>query len=116
MKSKAVNRERCSVNTHLDRDMVKMCFVLTYICPFSTIFYFLGSALSLCVCVCVCVCSSELTNRVLRIYDVMAYLFVTQCEVGLYFKECTCWGNAAAVSCSILRLLMLSFRCMANDK
>ena len=29
----------------------KMYFVLTYICPFSTIFYLLGSALWFCVCV-----------------------------------------------------------------
>ena len=110
MKSKAVDRERCSINIHLDRDVVKLCFVLTYICPFSTIFYLLGGALSLCTC------SWELTNRALSIYDVMGYLFVTQCEVGPYFKECTCWGNSAAVSCVILRLLMQSFRCMANDK
>jgi len=77
MKSKAVNREWCFVNIHFDRDIVKLCIVLTYICPFSTVFYLLGSALSFCVC------SPELTNRALRIYDVMGYLFVTQCEVGL---------------------------------
>ena len=55
----------------------------SYLCPFSTIFYLLGSALSF-VCVCVC---SELKNRAVIINDVMVYLFLTQCGVGLYLRS-----------------------------
>jgi hypothetical protein len=77
-----MNREWCFVSVRLDRDAVKLCFLLTNICPLFTISYWLDSALS-----CICVCSSELTNCALRICDVMEYLFITQCDVGLYLRS-----------------------------
>jgi hypothetical protein len=81
--------------THLERD-VKFCFVLTYICPCPRSFTCLAVD-----CRCVCVCSSELTNRALRIYDVMGYLFVTQCNVGPYLRSVLA-GVMQLFSCSIL--------------